>query len=96
MQSPEICGKDTNLSGTWVDGTQLVDDSLSWDSHVMGSFLTSEVNTVRMAENPRSETPYDRLEFTCIVRGWQSEEDRNGSPNYFGAVSISGNVGTRT
>jgi hypothetical protein len=57
-----------------VDGTQLADDSLGWDSHNMGSSLISEVIAVRMAETPRSELPYDRLEFRGTVRGCQPEE----------------------
>ena len=52
-----------------MDGTRLVDDSLSLDFHDMGSFLISEVNGVRIAENPRSDAPHDRLEFRGIVRG---------------------------
>jgi hypothetical protein len=40
----------------------------------MGSFLISEVRGVRMTENPKSNAPYDRLEFRDIVRGCQSEE----------------------
>ena len=40
----------------------------------MGSFLISEVRGVRLAGNPRSGAPHDRLEFRDIVRGWQPEE----------------------
>ena len=39
----EICERETDLSGYWVDGTRLVDDSLSLDFHDVGSFLISEV-----------------------------------------------------
>ena len=55
----EISGREvdlSDLSGDWVDGTRLVDDSLSLDFHDMVSFLISEVNGVRIEENPRSET----------------------------------------
>jgi hypothetical protein len=70
----EICERETDLSGDWVDGTRLVDDSLSLDFHDMGSFLISEIRGVRLADRPRSDAPYDRLEFRGIVRGCQSEE----------------------
>ena len=64
-----MCGREVNLSGDWVDGTRLVDDSLSLDFHDLGSFLILEVNGMRIAENPRSDAPHDRLEFRGIVRG---------------------------
>ena len=57
----EICEGVTDLSGDWVDGTRLVDDSLSLDFHDMGSFLISEIRGVRLVDRPRSETPHDRL-----------------------------------
>ena len=57
-----------------MDGTRLVDDSLSLYFHDMGTFLISEINGVRILEHPRSDTPHDRLEFKGTVRGWQSEE----------------------
>ncbi len=44
------------------------------DYHNMGSFLISEVRGVRITENPKSNTPHDRLEFRGIVRGCQAEE----------------------
>ena len=65
----EICERETDLSGDWVDGTRLVDDSLSLDYHDMGSFLISEVRGVRLADRPRSDASHDRLEFRGIVRG---------------------------
>ena len=65
----ENCERETDLSGDWIDGTRLVDDSLSLDFHDMGSFLISEVRGVRIAENPKSNAPHDRLEFRGIVRG---------------------------
>jgi hypothetical protein len=70
----EICERETDLSWDWVDGTRLVDDSLSLDFHDMGSFLISEIRGMRLADSPRSDTPHDRLEFRGIVRGWQPEE----------------------
>ena len=70
----EICERETDLSGDWIDGTRLVDDSLSLDFHDMGSFLISEVRGVRISENPKSNVPHDRLEFRGEVRGWKSEE----------------------
>jgi len=70
----EICEGETDLSGDWVDGTRLVEDSLSLDFHDMGSFLISGIRGVRLADSPRSEAPHDRLEFRGIVRGWQPEE----------------------
>ena len=70
----EICEGETDLSGDWVDGTRLVEDSLSLDFHDMVSFLISEIRGVRLADSPRSEAPHDRLEFRGIVRGWQPEE----------------------
>ena len=74
QNSCEICERATDLSGDWVDGTRLVDDSLSLDFHDMGSFLISEVRGVRIAENPRSNAPHDRLKFKGIVRGCHPEE----------------------
>jgi hypothetical protein len=70
----EIFKGDTDLAGDWVDGTRLVDDSLSLNFHDMGSFLISEIKGVRLAGSPKSEAPHDRLEFRDIVRGWQPEE----------------------
>jgi hypothetical protein len=70
----EVCERVTDISGDWIDGTRLVDDSLSLNYHDMGSFLISEVRGVRLAGNPRSEAPHDRLEFRGIIRGWQPEE----------------------
>jgi hypothetical protein len=70
----KICERETNISGDWIDGTRLVDDSLSLDYHNMGSFLISEVRGVRITENPKSNAPHDRLEFRGIVRGCQPEE----------------------
>ncbi len=72
----EICEWKTDLSGDWVDGTRLVDDSLSLDYHAtdMGSFLISEIKGVRLADKPRSDAPHDCLEFVGLVRGWQPEE----------------------
>ena len=63
-------GREVDLSGDWVDGTRvtrLVDDSLTFDFHDMGSFLISEVNGVRIEETPRSDSPHDRMEFRTIV-----------------------------
>ena len=57
-----------------MDGTRLVDDSLSLDFHDMGTFQISEINGVTIAEHQRSEAPHDRLEFRGTVRGWQAEE----------------------
>jgi len=71
-QLRDLWKRDKSLGN--LGGQDSIDDSLSWDSHDMGSFLKSEVNVVRMEENPRSEAPYDRLEFRGIVRGWQPEE----------------------
>ena len=65
----EICERETDLSGDWVDGTRLVDDSLILDFHDMGSFLISEIRGVRLADRPRSDALHDRLEFRGIVRG---------------------------
>lgn len=65
-----MCGRVVDLSGDWVDGTRLVNDSLSLDFLDMGSFLISEVDGVRIVETPRSDAPHDRLEFRVIVRGW--------------------------
>ena len=65
----EVCERETDISGDWIDGTRLVDDSLSLNYHGMGSFLISEVRGVRLAGNPRSDAPHDRLEFRGIVRG---------------------------
>ncbi len=70
----ETCERETDLSGDCVDGTRLVDDSLSLDFHDIGSFLISEIRGVRLADRPRSEAPHDRLEFRGIVRGCQPEE----------------------
>ena len=70
----DICGGEAGLSGDWVDGTRLIDDSLSLDSHDMGTFLISGIDGVRIAEHPRSDAPHDRLEFRGTVRGWQPEE----------------------
>jgi hypothetical protein len=70
----EICERETDISGDWIDGTRLVDDSLSLNYHDMGSFLISEVRGVRLAGSPSSDAPHDRLEFKGIVRGWQPEE----------------------
>jgi hypothetical protein len=53
----------------WVDKTRLVDDSLSLNFHDMGTFLISEIRGVRLADSPRSEARYDRLEFRDMVRG---------------------------
>ena len=52
-----------------MDGTRLIDDSLSLDSHDMGTFLISGIDGVRIAEHPRSDAPHDRLEFRGTVRG---------------------------
>ena len=65
----EICEHKTELSGSWVDGTKLVDDSLSENFHKMGSFLISKIDGVRLAANPRSEEAHDILEFRGLVRG---------------------------
>ena len=65
----EISERETDLPGDWVDGTRLVDDSLSLDFHDMGSFLISEIRGVRLVDRPRSDALYDRLEFRGIVRG---------------------------
>ena len=65
----DMCGREVDLLGDWVDGTRLVDDGLRLDLHDMGTFLISEVNGVRMSEHPRSETPHDRLEFRGTARG---------------------------
>ncbi len=67
----EVCERETDrgISGDWIDGTRLVDDSLSWNYHDMGSFLISEVRGVRLGGNPKSDAPHDRLEFRGIVRG---------------------------
>ena len=70
----EVCERETDISGDWIDGTRLVDDSLSLNYHDMGSFLISEVRGVRLAGSPSSDAPHDRLEFKGIVRGWQPEE----------------------
>jgi hypothetical protein len=53
-----------------VDGTRLVDDSLSLDFHDMVTFLISGIDGMRIAEHPRSDAPHDRLEFRGTVRGW--------------------------
>ena len=39
-----MCGREVDLLGHWVDGTRLVDDSLSLDFHDMGTFQISEIN----------------------------------------------------
>ena len=65
----EICEHKAELSGSWVDGTKLVDDSLSENFHKMGSFLISKIDGVRLAANPRSEEAHDILEFRGLVRG---------------------------
>ncbi len=65
----EVCERETDVSGDWIDGTRLVDDSLSLNYHDMGSFLISEVRGVRLAGSPRSGAPHDLLEFRDIVRG---------------------------
>jgi hypothetical protein len=70
----EVCERETDISGDWIDGTRLVDDSLSLNYHDMGSFLISEVRGVRLTGIPSSDVPHDRLEFKDIVRGWQPEE----------------------
>ena len=57
-----------------MDGTKLVEDSLSENSHKMGSFLISKIDGVRLAANPRSAVVYGMLEFRGLVRGWQPEE----------------------
>ncbi len=62
------CEHKTELSGSWTDGTKLVEDSLSENFHRMGSFLISKINGVRLAVNPRSEEVYDILEFRGLVR----------------------------
>ncbi len=70
----EICEWETDLSGDWVDGTRLVDDSLSLDFNDMGSFLISQIRGVRLEDSPRSDAPYDHQEFSGIVQGCQVEE----------------------
>jgi hypothetical protein len=70
----EVYKRENDISGDWVDGTRLVEDSLSLDYHDMGSFFISEVRGVRLVDSPRSGAPHDRLEFRGIVRGWQPEE----------------------
>ena len=65
----EICEHKAELSGAWVDGTILVDDSLSENFHKMGSFFISKIDGVRLAANPRSEETHDILEFRGLVRG---------------------------
>ena len=65
----DMCGCEAGLLGDWVDGTRLVDDSLSLDFHDMGTFFISGINGVRIAEHTRSDTPHDRLEFRGTVRG---------------------------
>jgi hypothetical protein len=65
----EVCERETDISGDWIDGTRLVDDSLSLNYHDMGSFLISEVRGVRLAGNPRSEASHYLLEFRGTIRG---------------------------
>ena len=62
-------GCETGLSGDWVDGTRLVDDSISLDFPNMGTFFISGIDGVRIAEHPRSDAPHDWLEFRGTVRG---------------------------
>ncbi len=57
-----------------MDGTRLVDNSLSLDFHDMGTFRISGIDGVRIAEHPRSDAPHVRLEFRGTVRGRQPEE----------------------
>ncbi len=45
----EICEHKVELLGSWVDGTKVVDDSLSENFHKMGSFLISKIDGVRLA-----------------------------------------------
>ena len=69
-----ICEHRAKLSGSWADGTKLVEDSLSENSHKMGSFLIFKIDGVRLGTNPRSAAAHDALEFRGLVRGWQPEE----------------------
>jgi hypothetical protein len=64
------------LSGSWSDGSKLVEDSLSENSHKMGSFLTSKIDGVRLSANPRSVEAHDILEFRRLVRECHPEERR--------------------
>ena len=65
----EICEHKAELSGSWADGTKLVEDSLSENSHKMGSFLISRIDGVRLVSNPRSAVSHYMLEFRGLVRG---------------------------
>ena len=49
--------------------TKLVEDSLSENSHKMGSFLISKIERVRVTVNRRSVSAHDMLEFRGLVRG---------------------------
>ena len=48
-----MCEHKADLSGSWADGNNLVEDNLSENSHKIGSFLISKIDGVRLTVNPR-------------------------------------------
>ncbi len=69
----EICERETDLPGDWVDGTRLVDDSLSLNFQDMGSFLISKIRGVRLADKGRRRECSDE---DMLERLWSARNVR--------------------
>jgi hypothetical protein len=80
-----LCTGDTHtslaggVSGSWEDGTKLVEDSLSENSHKMGFFLMSKIDGVQLAASPRSAAAHDILEFRKL---WKDRDVRRAPYSY--------------
>jgi hypothetical protein len=72
----EVCERETDISGDWIDGTRLVDDSLSLNYHDMGSFLISEVRGMSLSGCPRSGA----LHRDCRMGAADHEDEETWAP----------------